>query len=287
MGELPGFETTVAVYRSRLWLLLKPRSATRNELDAMRIELLNVFSLYQADGVDLSLRYHGVVDRPYLHDVSAREFGEGLRALSPPYCLEWLALLCVLYRLALDDLDLSLAVELRELVREYYTQVLQALEIKRFGLHGGKELEFLIEMRVLRGDTSAGPPAWAIEEARSTLSVADWRAEKAVRGRRRTDGKLVRKLPSADLNKVIEIAIGFALDRSSNRAPVVLQTADTRRLARNRPSLIMERDEKIMRSIETDMRRVYGARRRKQPQAKPLAAGDATAKATKASKRRT
>lgn len=163
LGEKPGFENTASVFRSELWQLLRSRPLKREELLAMKAKLLDAFSLRQSDEIESCVAFDGNVQHPYLRDASALELAECLRKHAVPLCLDWLALLCVLYRLAVDDVDLELAIELQALIREHYIEVFQTLEIGRFGLRGEKELQFLIEARVLRGDTYSGSPQWALE----------------------------------------------------------------------------------------------------------------------------
>lgn len=163
LGKVPGFEGTVPVYRSELWHLLRCRPMKREELQAMRTRLLAAFKLRRSIEIESCIGSNGSVQHPYQSDASAQELADNLRRLAVPLCLDWLALLCVLYRLAVDDVDLELALELQDLIREQYIELFQTLEIPRFGLDGEKELQFLIEARVLRGDTYSGSPRWAKE----------------------------------------------------------------------------------------------------------------------------
>lgn len=135
----------------------------REELQAMRTRLLAAFKLRRSIEIESCIGSNGSVQHPYQSDASAQELADNLRRLAVPLCLDWLALLCVLYRLAVDDVDLELALELQDLIREQYIELFQTLEIPRFGLDGEKELQFLIEARVLRGDTYSGSPRWAKE----------------------------------------------------------------------------------------------------------------------------
>lgn len=163
LGEKPGFENTAAVFRSQLWQLLRCHPMKREELMAMKAKLLDAFNLRQSNEIESCIASDGSIQHPYLHEASAQELADCLRKLAVPLCLDWLALLCVLYRLAVDDVDLELALELQALIRAHYTQVFQTLEIGRFGIPGEKELQFLIEARVLRGDTYSGSAQWAVE----------------------------------------------------------------------------------------------------------------------------
>lgn len=246
LGTLPGFEETAAIYRSKLWLLLRRQLLSPTELEGLKSQLLKSLELYQADREALGFARNDLIHLPFLREVSPVEFGDGLRRMAPPDSLDWLALLCTLYRLTINDLDLDFAVVLRNLIRDYYMRLFDSLEIGRFGLLGQKELQFLIEMRVLRGDPSAGPPEWAFEQARSHIKIADELAKQSLKRRRKSTKALVRKLPSEQKHLVFSIAIDAALFKwRTALAPIVFQSQDTEFLEQNRANLIAQSLEKI------------------------------------------
>lgn len=255
LGRVTGFERTAEAYRSSLWRLVGRHLLSRVELEALKTELMAAFKLYQADGSALGFAENGVIQYSFLREVLPQEFAAGLRKLAPSTSLDWLALLCTLYRLAIEELDLDFAIELRNLIREYYIRLFKALEIGRFGLLGEKELQFLIEMRVLRGDTSAGPPAWAFEQVHALTERADALAKKAVKGRRKSDGTLMRKLPSQMKHKITEAAIGVALF-SWRRVwtPVVPQSQETDFIEHHRADLVAESIARTEARILEDMK---------------------------------
>lgn len=78
-------------------------------------------------------------------------------------------MLCVYYRLAIDDVDLEAALELRAIIRNYCEKLLRALQIWRVATLGAEELKFLIEARVLRGETGFGNQETAMERGRSAV----------------------------------------------------------------------------------------------------------------------
>jgi hypothetical protein len=243
LGKLSGLEETVAVFRSRLWRLLQPRPLSREVLLALKTELLEAFNLYQPEHrAEIRCTSWYVIELSYVAKTSAREMADCLRALAAPLCLDWLALLCVFYRLAVDELDLEAAIELRDLMRDHYTKVLQALDLGRFGLRGAEELRFLIEARVLRGDTHLGSAKWALETV-----------PPLVKGYIERSGEALQKVPRKIVHELFMLAIDSATPRGRTCGTLLVRpAAENRSAERGRISPAAERERRARRILDAE-----------------------------------
>lgn len=221
---------TAAIYRSEFWKVVGPRVLTREELETVRQSLLRTLGFYQPDkGANLA---EGEFPDAFaaFAPVGADDFVEQLSHIAPTHDLDFLALACVLFRLAMADMDLDLAVALRPYIRNYFHDMLDALEMGRFGLDGDVPFAYLVEQRVFRGDVSL-PAEWAFNEARFLAQlVADRMAMRASRP--------PKTLPSQQRHLMKRAAMANVLQRAvPERRPLLRMSPLIEAFEQARPAL--------------------------------------------------
>lgn len=115
---------TASVYRSAFWALIGPRLLDREALETLGARVVNSLDVSLPDVRPLFGSRHGQIALPYLRSVSPRVIVDRLHAVAPAQSahdparsLDFLALLAVVFRLAIAEMDLEMAVELRPYLR--------------------------------------------------------------------------------------------------------------------------------------------------------------------------